>query len=72
MNNKFNNNKLKSRIKNGAGVTLKLSSNVAGDSDDENNFLHKLLLTDKQVSKLRKALANTFSANVKIIKNSIA
>ena len=38
-------NELKSRIKNGTEVTLKLSSNVVGDSNDENNFPHKLLLT---------------------------
>ena len=31
-------NKLKSGIKNGTEVTLKLSSNVAGDSNDENIF----------------------------------
>ena len=31
-------NKLKSGIKNDTEVTLKLSSNVAGDSNDENNF----------------------------------
>ena len=36
-------NKLKPGIKNGMEATLKLSSNVVGDSDDENNFLHKLL-----------------------------
>ena len=47
-------NKLKSGIKNGTEVTLKLSLNVVGDSNDENNFLHKLLLTNTQVSKLRK------------------
>ena len=29
--------KLKSGIKNGTEVTLKLSSNVVGDSNDENN-----------------------------------
>ena len=39
-------NELKSEIKNGTEVTLKLSSNVAGDSNDENNFPHKLLLTN--------------------------
>ena len=31
--------KLKFRIKNGIEVTLKLSSNAVGDSNDENNFL---------------------------------
>ena len=37
---------------------MKLLSNVAGDSNDETNFPHKLLLTNTQVSKLRKAFAN--------------
>ena len=39
-------NKLKSGIKNGVEVTLKISSNVVGDSNDENNFPHKLFLTN--------------------------
>ena len=34
-------NKLNSAIKDGTKVTLNLSPNVAGDSNDENNFLHK-------------------------------
>ena len=33
--------KLKSGRKNGTEVTLKLSSNVVGDSDDADDFLHK-------------------------------
>ena len=45
-------NNLKSQIKDGTEVTLKISSNVAGDSNDENNFPHQLLLTNTQVSKL--------------------
>ena len=59
-------NKLKSRIKNGTEVTLKLSSNVAGDSNDENNFPNKLILTNTQVLRLRKAFANSSSANIKL------
>ena len=43
-------NKLKLRIKNGTKVTLKLSSNVIGDANDENNFPHKILLTNIQDS----------------------
>ena len=39
-------NKLKSGIKNGTQLTLKLPSNVVGHSDDETNFPHKLLLTN--------------------------
>ena len=40
-------NKLKSGIKNGTKVTLKISSNVVGDSNDENNFSRKLLLIEE-------------------------
>ena len=47
-------NKLKSGIKNGTEVTLKLSSNAVGSSNDENNFADKFLLTNTQVSKIRK------------------
>ena len=51
--------KLKSGIKNGTQVTLKLSSNVGDDSNDETNFPHKLLLlTNTQVLRIRKAFAN--------------
>ena len=39
-------NILKSGIKNATEVTLKLSSNVVGDSNDKNTFLHNLLLTN--------------------------
>ena len=61
-------NKLKSGIKNGTEVTLKLSSNVIGNSNDETNFPHILLLTNTQVSRLRKAFANNLSANIKLSK----
>ena len=39
-------NKLRLRIKNGTEETLKISSNVVGDSNDENNFPHKPVLTN--------------------------
>ena len=48
-------NKLKSEIKNSTDITLKISSNDVGDSNDENNIPDKFLLTNSQVSKLRKA-----------------
>ena len=35
-------NKLKSVIENGTEVTVSLSSNVVGDSNDETNFPHEL------------------------------
>ena len=43
-----------------------MSSNVVGDSKDENNFPHKLLLTNTQVLRLRKAFANNSSVNAKL------
>ena len=49
-------NKFKSEIKNEAEVVLRLSSNMIGDN--ETDFPHKLLLTNRQVSNLRKAFAN--------------
>ena len=50
---------------------MKIPSDVAGASNGENNFLHKLLLTNKQVSKLRKAFANNSSANIKLSKTRL-
>ena len=43
-------NKLKSAIKNGTDVILRLSSNMIGNSDGEPSFLNKLLLTNRQVN----------------------
>ena len=53
-------NKFKSAIANENEVVLRLSSNMIGDN--ETNFSHKLLLTNRQVSNIRKALANHLSA----------
>ena len=64
-------NKLKSGIKNNTEVTLKTSSNVTGDSNDENNFPHKFLLANTQVSRLCKAFANNSSANIKLSKTQL-
>ena len=50
---------------------MKISSNVVGDSNDENKFPHKLLLTNTQVSRLYKAFANNSSANIKLSKTQL-
>ena len=65
-------NKLKSRVKNGTEITVNLSSKVFGDSNDETNFPHKFLLTNTQVSKIRKAFANGSSANIKLSKTKLS
>ena len=49
-------NKLKYAITNGIKVTLNLSSNVVGDSNDENNFPRKLLLTNTKFRSFVKLL----------------
>ena len=41
---------------------------MIGNSNDEANFPHKLLLTDTQVSKIRRAFSNGSSANIKFSK----
>ena len=53
-------NKLKQKMKNSAEVTSNHSSSVIGNSNDETNFLHKLLFTNTQASKLSKAFANNY------------
>ena len=71
MNVKLSNsqlNKVKSAIKNETGVVLRLSSNMIGNSDDETNFPHKLLLTNRQIANLCKAFANHTSTDIKLSK----
>ena len=58
-------------MKNNTEVTLKISSNVIGHFNDENKFLRKMLLTNTQVSRLRKGFANNFSANIKLSKTQL-
>ena len=65
-------NKLKSGIKDGAGVTFDLSSNSFGNSNDETNFPHKLSLTDEQVLNNCEAFANGSSANIKFSKTHLS
>ena len=65
-------NKLKSQIKNDTKVTLSPSSNVIGDSNDETNFLHKLLLTNTPVSRICKAFTNGSSTSIKLSKTQVS
>ena len=63
-------NKLKSAIKNETEVFLWLSSNMIGRN--ETNFLHKLLLNNRQVANLRKAFANYLSTDIKLLKTQLS
>ena len=64
-------NKLKSAIKKRNEVTLNLSSNLIGFSNDKTNFLHKLLLIDTEVYKIRKAFPNGSTTNIKFVKTQL-
>ena len=65
-------NKLTSVIKCQNDVVLRLSLNMIGNSDDETNFPHKLLLTNRQVANLRKAFANHTSTDIKLPKTQLS
>ena len=66
LNVKLSNSQLKkfrSAIKNENGVVLRLSFNMIGDN--ETNFPHRLILTNRQVSNLCKAFSNYLSTDIK-------
>ena len=65
-------NNLKSAIKNETDVVLRLSSNMIGNSGDNNNSTHKVLLTNRQVTNLRKAFAKNTSADIKLSKTQLS
>ena len=44
---------------------------MKGDSNDEASFPHELLLTDKQISSIRKAFSNNSSADIKFPKTQL-
>ena len=62
--------KLKSAIKNETEIVLRLSSNMIGNN--ETNFPHELLLTDRKVSNLRKSFVNNSSADIKLSKTQLS
>ena len=45
---------------------------MIGDSNDKTNFLHELLLTDRQVSRIRKTFANNSVVDIKISKTQLS
>ena len=62
--------KLKSTIKNEAEGVLRLPSNMIGDNED--NFPHELLLTNRQVPNLRKSFANNSSTDIKLSETQLS
>ena len=75
LNVKLSNSQLtkwKSAIKKETEVVLRLSPNMVDNFDDETNFTHKLLLTNRQVANIRKAFANYSSTNIKLSKTQLS
>ena len=64
--------KLKSAIKNENDVVLRLLSNMVGNLNDNTNFPHELLLTNRQVGNIRKAFANHLSTDIKLSKTQLS
>ena len=64
--------KLKSAMKNETDVVLRLSSNIVGNSNDNTNFPHELLLTNRQVENIPKAFANHLSTDIKLSKTHLS
>ena len=51
---------------------MRLSSNVVGNSDDESNFPHKLLLPNRQVANICKVFANNSSNDIMLSKTQLS
>ena len=64
-------NKIKSSIKNENNVVLRISSNRVSNSNDNTNFPHEFLLTNRQVANIRKAFAKNTSTDIKLSKTQL-
>ena len=65
-------NKLKSSIKNETDVVLRISSNMAGNSNDNTNFPNELLLTNRQVANIRQNFTKNTSTGIKLSKTQLS
>ena len=61
-------NKLKSAVKNKQGTTLRMNAKMFNG----NNLCHELLLTTRQTTKLRNAIENNMSTDIKLSKVKIS
>ena len=61
-------NKLKSAVKNRQGTILRMNARMLS----ANNLPHELLLTTRQTTKLRNAIENNISTDIKLSKAQIS
>ena len=59
-------------MKNENDFVLRISSNMVGNSNDDTNFPHESLLTNRQVENIRKAFANHLSTDIKLSKTQLS
>ena len=64
--------KLNSSIKKEKDVVLRVSLNMVSNSNDNTNFPHELLLTNRQVANIREAFANHSSIDIKLSKTQLS
>ena len=65
-------NKLKAAIKNKTDAVIRLPPKMIGDSNGKANIPHELLLTERQVSSIRKAFSNNSSVDIKFSKTQLS
>ena len=61
-------NKLNSSVKNKQGTTLRVNARMSST----NNLPHELLLTSRQTTKLRNAIENKMSTDIKLAKAQVS
>ena len=71
LNVKLSNSQL-NKLKNETDVVLRISSNMVSNSNDNTNFPHELLLTNRQVANIRKAFAKNTSTDIKLSKTQLS
>ena len=63
LNVKLSNSQL-NKLKSSIILVLRISTNMVINSNDNTNFPHELLLTNRQVANIRKAFANHSSIDI--------
>ena len=61
-----------SAIKNENNVVIRSSPNMIGNSNNIGNFPHELLLTNREVSSIRKAFSINSSVDIKFSKTQLS
>ena len=72
LNVKLSNSQLNKLNHHEADVVLRIPSNMIGNSNNNINFPHKLLLTNREVANIRKAFAKNTTTDIKLSKTQLS